>query len=69
MERLFVIVKKDTNKVMGFTSWEDYTREHPDVMLIEINEDHEVWLSENPQQYVYIPEQNIFVISQSSSGG
>ena len=52
MDRLFVIIEAD-GRVQGFTRWEDYTQDHPDVQLIEIDENHEVWLSENPQDYVY----------------
>jgi len=52
MGKLFVIIGSD-GRVQGFTSWEDYTQDHPDVQLIEIDEHHEVWLSENPQDYVY----------------
>jgi len=53
MGKLFVIVGSDGRRVQGFTSWEDYIQDHPDVQLIEIDENHEVWLSENPQDYVY----------------
>ena len=52
MGKLFVIISSD-ERVQGFTSWEDYIQDHPDVQLIEIDENHEVWLSENPQDYVY----------------
>ena len=52
MGKLFVIIGSD-GRVQGFTSWEDYIQDHPDVQLIEIDENHEVWLSENPQDYVY----------------
>jgi hypothetical protein len=52
MDRLFVIIEVD-GRVQGFTRWEDYTQAHPDVQLIEIDENHEVWLSEKPQDYVY----------------
>ncbi len=52
MDRLFVIIGADA-RVQGFTSWEDYIQIHPDVQLIEIDENHEVWLSETPQDYVY----------------
>lgn len=52
MDRLFVIIGSD-GRVQGFTRWEDYTQIHPDVQLIEIDENHEVWLSEAPQDYVY----------------
>jgi len=52
MDRLFVIIGAD-GRVRGFTRWEDYTQDHPDVQLIEIDEAHEVWLSEKPQDYVY----------------
>ena len=52
MEKLFVIIDTD-GRVQGFTNWEDYIQDHPDVQLIEIDENHEVWLSENPQDYVY----------------
>ena len=60
MRKLFAIVDKE-NKVLGFTEFEDYTAEHPDERVIEINEAHELWLAENPQQYIFVPEQNSFV--------
>jgi len=52
MGKLFVIIGSD-GRVQGFTSWEDYIQDHPDVQLIEIDENHEVWLSEKPRDYVY----------------
>jgi len=52
MDKLFVIIGSD-NKVQGFTRWEEYTQLHPDVQLIEIDENNEVWLSDKPRYYVY----------------
>jgi hypothetical protein len=52
MEKLFAIIGID-GRVQGFTRWEDYTQNHPNVQIIEIEENSEVWLSENPRDYVY----------------
>jgi hypothetical protein len=52
MEKLFAIIGTD-GRVQGFTRFEDYTQEHPDTQIIEIDESSEVWLSENPRDYVY----------------
>ncbi len=53
LENLYAIVDRATKRVQGFTRYENYVQEHPESMLIQIPEDHEVFLSDTPQDYVY----------------
>ena len=66
MEKLFVIIDKETKRVLGFTRWKDYTTEHPEVELVEITEDHEIWLSENPQAYVFDPDGKFILLDEEN---
>lgn len=64
MEKLYVIIDKETKRVQGFTRYEEYVSMHPECELVEITEDSEVWLSETPRKYVWTP--NGFVISEEN---
>ena len=66
-DKLYVLIDKKTKRVVGFTKWKDYAQEHPEIDMIEISEEHEVWLSENPQDYVYDEKMGSFVIQKESN--
>ncbi|ADO44944.1 hypothetical protein Hydth_0544 [Hydrogenobacter thermophilus TK-6] len=59
---IFVIIDKQTKRVLGFTYSSEYKTYHPEVELIQISQDSEVFLSATPQSYVYDASTNSFVI-------